>query len=461
MDTFSLHAGSVNFIVLILLIGIVLAMLIFNSYTLISNRDKLLRMYNFYLLSSLLFAGWNIFKLVQAGSFSAFYASTNVDGLSTGLLGLVCILFYGYVFSLFAAQKFFRIAWYICIVARCLQLIILLMAISMGRYEDFDFLLWQVLNGIVIISSLLIVLYAIILRRKTGFQKIILSGAIVFNAIALFSVFSQNSAHLNFFPGINMIVIAFIFEHLFYAVASSRRIKEIYTEAQQLKLKNVQHQLQVESINKEMVSWQLAALHSQMNPHFIFNALNSIQQFTLTGEIDKANSYISKFSKMLRKVLHTSREPFISVEQETEQLNLYLDIEKLRMGSDFFYELNISGDIETDAVKIPSMMLQPLIENAVTHGLLHKRGIRKLSIDITLADNALLKVSVKDNGIGRVKAAMIKEQQQQLLPHESKAISILQQRLQTLGRGKLVFNDLIESNGQSEGTEAVICIPVQ
>lgn len=136
------------------------------------------------------------------------------------------------------------------------------------------------------------------------------------------------------------------------------------------------------AIKQQMTELEVKALRAQMNPHFIFNAMNSIQQFTLNNDIDNANRYISRFSTLLRKVLHTSQQKLISLEEEIEQLNLYLEIEQLRLGDSFQYHLEVEDDIETEAVKIPGMLIQPFVENALKHGLSPKPGSENIDHQI-------------------------------------------------------------------------------
>jgi|GEM_PF-3971993 len=219
-------------------------------------------------------------------------------------------------------------------------------------------------------------------------------------------------------------------------------------------------QMEVLQLNKDLADWQIAALRAQMNPHFIFNAMNSIQQFTLKNETDAANLYISKFSLLLRKVLHSSQQRFISLEEEAAQLKLYLEIEQLRMGSDFSFEVTMDAEIEADALQLPGMLVQPFVENAIKHGLPLKAGEKQLSIHFSMPDDFHLQAVVTDNGIGRQRAAELRRQQT-LLRHESKGIALVKQRLQLQQQGSQhhanVFIDDLPNDG---GTQVTILIPL-
>ncbi|MEO6233459.1 MAG: histidine kinase [Ferruginibacter sp.] len=223
-------------------------------------------------------------------------------------------------------------------------------------------------------------------------------------------------------------------------------------------------EIEVLELNKNLASSQLTALRSQMNPHFLFNAMNSIQQFTLTGDMDNANLYISKFAALLRKVLQSSKLSYLSLEEEIEQLNLYLDIEQLRLGKGFTYSIETDPDIEADACKIPGMLLQPFVENSIKHGLALKEGERKLQIQFILKDDTSVLAVITDNGIGRKKAGEIKAGQQKFLPHESKGIELIKERMQLLSQSLadeiIIFEDIVSSDGKPLGTKVTLVLPL-
>ncbi len=215
-------------------------------------------------------------------------------------------------------------------------------------------------------------------------------------------------------------------------------------------------------IRQQITELEIKALRAQMNPHFIFNAMNSIQQFTLKNDVDNANLYISKVSTLLRKVLHSSQQNFIVLEEEIEQLQLYLEIEKQRMGNEFTYVIITDEEIETDALKIPGMLIQPFVENALKHGLSPKEGCKKLEIEFgAVADNKI-SVTITDNGIGRRKAGNLKAQQEKFLPHTSNGIRLVEERLQLLnhthGSTNVRFQDVCDVEGNPAGTKVFLSI---
>jgi len=219
-----------------------------------------------------------------------------------------------------------------------------------------------------------------------------------------------------------------------------------------------------EKVKQQLTELEIKALKAQMNPHFIFNAMNSIQEFTLLGEIDNANKYISKFSKLLRKILHQSNQKNILLSDEIETLHLYLEIEKVRLGKDFSYQITTNNDAETQVISMPSMVLQPFVENALYHGLINKEGNKLLLINFKIPDDETLVCEITDNGIGRVKAGELKDAVHPSLKHASLGIQLVEDRLQLLSKPgnmkiSIHIEDIVSVDGIAAGTKVTITIP--
>ncbi|MEZ4938039.1 MAG: histidine kinase, partial [Crocinitomicaceae bacterium] len=212
-------------------------------------------------------------------------------------------------------------------------------------------------------------------------------------------------------------------------------------------------------LESEIARSRLTAIQSQMNPHFIFNALNSIQDQVLHGEKINSYSYISKFADLVRKTLEYSDKDLITLDQEIKLIEIYLTLEKLRFDEKLEYEINFE-DIE--GTLIPPMILQPFIENAIVHGLLHKEGKGKLKINISKTHSDTLECLIEDNGIGRKKSKEI--QDRKMKDHTSFSTGATERRLQILSQRynkefKFFYTDL-EENGASIGTRLTIQIPL-
>lgn len=209
---------------------------------------------------------------------------------------------------------------------------------------------------------------------------------------------------------------------------------------------------------RRMMRAEQKALRSQMNPHFIFNALNSIRRYILENDTDNADFYLTSFATLMRKVLDNSKHEFISLEDEINTLKLYLELEKMRFDDSFSFNILIDEDLKTSAVFIPTMIIQPILENAIWHGLapLKKDGL--LTFSISKIDEKSFSCSIDDNGIGREKAAEIAQRRK---GHKSTGVKNLQERINLLnstGIKKIELNvlDKYNSNGEATGTKVDI-----
>ncbi|NOQ73862.1 MAG: hypothetical protein GQ574_17780 [Crocinitomix sp.] len=211
------------------------------------------------------------------------------------------------------------------------------------------------------------------------------------------------------------------------------------------------------AVEQKLAKFQLATLKSQMNPHFLFNSLTSIQDLILQEKKEGAYKYISKFALLVRKILNQSDAEFIDMEEEVALLNVYLELEQLRFKKDFDYTIEY-GDIED--IEIPPMLIQPIVENAIKHGLLHKKGQKNLRI-LFEQKQAIIICRVIDNGIGRKKALEIKERQ--MNQNRSFALNSIEKRMELLK--EVYTEDLgveyldIEESGEAKGTEVIIKFP--
>ena len=204
---------------------------------------------------------------------------------------------------------------------------------------------------------------------------------------------------------------------------------------------------------------ELKALRAQINPHFIYNSLNSIQDFVLMNQREEANLYLSKFAALIRSILANSRRPEITIAEEMTSLSLYLELEALRFNERFTYRFVVDEGIQPDEVQIPSMILQPYIENAILHGLATVEREGQLTISFKREENLLVCI-IEDNGIGRRKAA---ENRQKRLwqGHASLGMKITEERISLLSGGQgegitLLITDLSDEDNNAMGTRVSI-----
>jgi two-component sensor histidine kinase len=205
----------------------------------------------------------------------------------------------------------------------------------------------------------------------------------------------------------------------------------------------------------------LRTIIAQMNPHFIFNALNTIQSFVYRNDKHSVSNYMGKFSELIRKILDTSNIDAIMLEEEIEILRLYLELEKARFEDNFYVQLNIQPELDPSAVSIPPMFIQPYIENAIKHGLFHKTGERNLFISIAFDkdDKDYVCIVVEDNGIGRQRSAEINSNLDR--KHKSFAISALENRISLINQAlKKKIEVAITDKPNATGTIVVIRLPI-
>jgi LytS/YehU family sensor histidine kinase len=208
----------------------------------------------------------------------------------------------------------------------------------------------------------------------------------------------------------------------------------------------------------------MKALRAQMNPHFIFNSLNSIQKYILKNEHFEASQYLTKFSRLIRLILDHSNQNSISLNSEIEMLKLYVEMESLRFDNKFDYKIITDENLQPDMVEIPSMLVQPYVENAIWHGLLHKETKGTLQLSFTKGEKNNLVVAIEDDGIGRQKAAELKSKQ--VLKKKSYGMQITEDRIAIINRVQHInatsaITDLEDENGNARGTKVELNIPLK
>jgi tetratricopeptide (TPR) repeat protein len=212
----------------------------------------------------------------------------------------------------------------------------------------------------------------------------------------------------------------------------------------------------------QLAQAETKALRAQMNPHFIFNSLNSINSFVMDQQHELASEYLIKFSKLIRLILDNSRSETISIEKELETLKLYVLLEAARFDNKFKCVYHIAGDVNTSSIMIPPMLLQPFVENAIWHGLMQKEGEGTITIELSLRNEELIIITIEDDGIGREKAAELKSKS---ATHKSHGLKVTSQRIEMINKlntsgAQVQIIDLMDEQGQARGTRVELVIPV-
>ncbi len=215
------------------------------------------------------------------------------------------------------------------------------------------------------------------------------------------------------------------------------------------------------SFEKKLADSELQSLRAQMNPHFLFNCLNSINSFIIKNEQEQASEYLSKFSKLIRQVLNNSKASRITLANELETLELYIEMESLRFSKKFDYNISVASNVEVDYLEVPPLIIQPYVENSIWHGLMHKtEGKGKLNINITQSID-FITISVEDNGVGRDKAIKLKSKT--AIKSKSYGMNITKERLKYINKNNkqltdIEIIDLKDKKGNALGTKVVLKI---
>ncbi len=330
----------------------------------------------------------------------------------------------------------------------------------------------------------------VLYTMNTGLKYYVLIGSFIYLILAESAFYLTNNeqkATIIFYTGI-------IIENILFSLALGYKQKMIlqekndsqqklilqFQENEKLRLK-VHSQLQkdVKLLNeqakinklekakvksdKELLELKISSLQSQMNPHFIFNSLNAIKLYIIDNEKENAVYYLNKFSKLIRKILASAREKENTLAEEIETLKLYLEIENIRFHNEIESSFSIDKKLNLNTLKIPTLILQPFIENSIWHGLSSKKGSKKITILFEKEANSFLKITIDDNGIGRKKSSEIKNNK--IHQKESIGIKLTEERLSNFTKDlqlnyTLEYIDLYDVNNNAKGTKVFLKIPL-
>ncbi len=214
---------------------------------------------------------------------------------------------------------------------------------------------------------------------------------------------------------------------------------------------------------KEILMLEQDMLRSQMNPHFIFNSLNSIKLYIINNEKENAVYYLNKFSKLIRKILIASTEKEMTLDDELDTMKLYMNIENIRFSNEINFQVEVDSNINTTSIRVPSLILQPFLENALWHGLSSKKDDKQIVLKISKPSEDYINISITDNGIGRAESERINKNK--VLKRKSVGIAITKARLVNFSKAfttdyKIHIEDLHDPNGKASGTRIEVRIPI-
>jgi tetratricopeptide (TPR) repeat protein len=258
---------------------------------------------------------------------------------------------------------------------------------------------------------------------------------------------------------LGFILIVFFILRSLILKRKNEKLKHTQLE-NEMKLQQLENEKKHAELLQQATELEMQALRAQMNPHFIFNCLSSINRIILKNESKTASDYLTRFSRLIRMVLINSQKSMIPLEDELQMLRLYLDMERLRFKDSFDYSIIFTNAIDETAVLIPPLLLQPFCENAVWHGLMQKEGQGHLNVELSIQGN-VLRCIITDNGIGREKAASLKSKSAE--KDKSLGLQLTAQRLALLNQNKetrafYTIEDIVDENKDIAGTKVIIKI---
>ncbi|MDX8552399.1 tetratricopeptide repeat protein [Tenacibaculum sp. 1B UA] len=215
--------------------------------------------------------------------------------------------------------------------------------------------------------------------------------------------------------------------------------------------------------DKKILMLEQEALRIQMNPHFVFNALNSIKLYVINNEQKNAVYYLNKFSKLIRSILESSSVKEVTLSEELKTMNLYMSIENIRLSNEVNYVEKVDSNVNIERIKVPPLILQPFLENSIWHGLSCKKGEKEVSLSVTKISDEFIQIDIVDNGIGRDEAMKIRKNKS--LNRRSIGIDLTKERLRNFANEyannySLIYTDIIDEKGNPKGTKVSLKIPI-
>lgn len=483
------------------LLGMICIMYIFYILAYFYLKDKIYLYYSYYLLCTFLQVLYMMqYEISRIMVMFNFVGNSGFDEITKGLMIYFYAQFYAQVFHVDKSHKalFYAIQW-MKITSLVYTLIIAVGYIFKTSWYN-EPLIYALYRIPIFTLSFAMIFFVAKIKQLSFFQKIIWLGSLVyilFNVVSLIQKIDFPIKDL--LLEINTLYLGILFELVIFSIALIIRIKDSFIASEKLKdqlivelqknevfisnenilLENkikervteieqknsiIEEQKRialVELFEKEKAQIQLKALSAQMNPHFIFNCMNSIQSAIIINDTKKASSMLNNFALLIRMVLEHSTSNSISLENEIKLLETYLNIEQVRTNYIFDYSINIEKNIAADFIEIPTMLLQPFLENAIWHGFNQINYKGKIDIVFKQKENLII-CTITDNGIGREQAS----KNAITIPKKSMAIAIIQNKINLINQS-LIFNkaslniiDLKDEQQKPTGTKIIIELPI-
>lgn len=489
----AMYAERLLFLFLAIMAGCILFTCLYAGYQYYLTRDVSTGWYIFYALSCFL---TSLFWLDIRHQLQLFSPVVR-DIIFAAFLFLIPVLYSLFIGSILHLSVHFKKSWVlikVLIVVSLLQITVEFIRIRTGWFffSDTVYPLFLSVVPVFLLHFILLVLTAL---SKSAVKWFLFTGllALTFLLIlpttGIFSYYGNDGNEftliLNFVPfffalGLTIEAVCFSFSLVYrgklilmeknqlqehYArqleeklVARTNELAEKSRLAEEQKLQQVATEFE-----RKIAETEMTALRAQMNPHFIFNCLNSIKLYTLENDSETASEYLTIFSQLIRRVLENSQSEKVSLQKELETLRLYLELEAMRFKKKVQYQINVDSSIDAEYIEIPPLLLQPYVENAIWHGLMHKKEGGHISIDVFQPTEQVLFIEIKDDGIGRELAAEM--QSKSATQQKSFGLKITSDRINIINqlyriKTDVTVEDLKDESNKAIGTKVIIQIPV-
>lgn len=282
---------------------------------------------------------------------------------------------------------------------------------------------------------------------------------IIMLAVFLIQANDTHNFIINLLEVIGITTLTFLISAFQY----NQRVDQFKSEKLLEKQSMVVEEALVADFNKKVSEIEMRALRAQMNPHFLFNVLNSIKLYMVQNNSQQAAAYLTKFSRLIRLILNNSKSKLVLLSQEIDALKLYIELEQLRFNNKFDFKIDVAVNMDIDFLEIPPMILQPFIENAIWHGLMHKVDGKGMLI-INIQEKAgHIKILIEDNGIGRAKSQSINRRSP--TKHKSFGMKITTERIDIVNHiydtnASVEIIDLKDEKDNGNGTRVIINLPI-
>ncbi len=426
--------------------GILFILSMYTIFLFLQNKNKMFLFYSLFVGCLLIY-----FTHFTPDIFHGISIPQNVSFLSYGIQFLAYFFYICYVREVVDSKKVIP-QW--DKVLKTARICFLGFIIIIGLLEQIvsHAELYRVILVMFMVTEIFAVINYVVFYRIPGIPaKLLIVGSVIYLVFANLSLYGDlkmiytHEMVFRYDPGIFMEMGAVI-ESLIFALVIGYKINAVEKEKNMAQVQLLQKSVEASEL-------KIVALKAQMNPHFVFNALNSINNFILKSNTEEASDYLTKFSKLIRKILKNSSETTITLREEIEMLKTYIQLEQLRMDDGFEFTFCNHQQIDLDALQVPPLFLQPYVENAIWHGLSHKKGAKKLEICIASNNKAHAVITIKDNGIGSKASSKLMSN----LNRRSFGTQITKERIHAIDQTAIVvIEDILDTTQSVCGTLVTI-----